>query len=437
MLHTMGNRNEIRTLLIILVVFLAFYFLPLEHARVRNALIEALSFAQDYARHHMIFGMLPAFLIAGAISTFISKGALMKYLGAKARRSVAYAVASLSGAVLTVCSCTMLPIFAGVYSRGAGLGPATAFLYAGPAINVMAILLTARVLGPRIGIARAVGAIGFSILIGLVMHFVFRREEHERTQEALAMPEPEHRHPVGQNLVFFAAMIAVLVFANWGRPAGIGGFVLAVHGIKWWLTAGSAALLGFALVRWFGIALWRVLVIGGVVAVLSMLLPDHPSIPFLAGMAGIAATARAGTDETRGWIDETWGLVKRILPLLLVGVLVSGLLLGRPGNAGLIPSAWIIRIVGGNSIVSNVVAALAGSVMYFCTLIEVPIVQGLMGSGMGEGPALAFLLAGPAVSLPNILVLRSVIGGKKTAVYIALVVATATAAGLAFGSAGG
>jgi len=437
MLHRMSKRSEIRILLIILAVFLAFYFVPLDHLRVRNALIEALSFAQDYARHHMVFGMLPAFLLAGAISTFVSKGALMKYLGAKARRSVSYAVASLSGAVLTVCSCTMLPIFAGVYSRGAGLGPAIAFLYAGPAINVMAILLTARVLGPRIGIARAAGAIGFSILIGLAMHLLFRREEHARTQEALAMPEPTHHHAVGQNLVFFAAMVGVLVFANWGRPAGIGGFVLAVHGAKWWLTAGSAAVLGFALVRWFGIALWRVLVVGGIVAVLSALLPDHHAIPFIAGMAGIAATARGGSEETRGWIDETWGLIKRILPLLLIGVLVSGLLLGRPGNEGLIPSSWIIRVVGGNSIVANTVAALAGSVMYFCTLIEVPIVQGLMGSGMGEGPALAFLLAGPAVSLPNILVLRSVIGGKKTAVYIVLVVATATAAGLAFGSAAG
>jgi uncharacterized membrane protein YraQ (UPF0718 family) len=430
----MDRDREIRTLVLIVGVALAFYFTPLGSPRVRGAVLEALSLVQWYAREHMVFGLLPAFFIAGAISVFVSQASVMRYLGAHARRGVAYAVASVSGSFLAVCSCTILPLFAGIYSRGAGLGPATAFLYAGPAINVMAIILTARVLGPQIGVARAVGAVGFSVVIGLAMHAIFRKEEAVRAEAALAEPPPAGGRPVGHTLALFVAMIAVLAFANWGAPAGASGIWRTIFVWKWALTAGAGVALATLLVLWLGIPAWKMIAAAVPVAVVAAIARGNPLAPFLAGVAGITVAAVTTRGEARSWIEDSWGFAKEILPLLLVGILVVGFLLGRPGRDSLIPESWITGLVGGNSVLSNLVASVAGGFMYFCTLTEVPIVQGLVGAGMGKGPALAFLLAGPAVSLPNILILRSIVGGEKTATYITLVIVTATLSGLVFGA---
>jgi uncharacterized membrane protein YraQ (UPF0718 family) len=430
----MSLRNEIRTLVLVLVAFLVFYFAPLQDPRVRGAVMESLSLVQWYAREHMIFGLVPAFFIAGAISAFVSKGAVMKYLGARARRTVAYAVASVSGSILAVCSCTILPLFAGIYARGAGLGPATAFLYAGPAINVMAIILTARVLGAEIGIARAFGAVGFSIVVGLVMHLIFRRDEVKRADDALAEPEPNHGRPIYQTLCVFAAMIALLAFANWGRPAEGSGVASAVYSSKWLLTGAAGVALGAILVAWYRIRLWLLIAASLPVVALAVVVRGNPIPAFLAGVAAVTVVSLLSGRESREWVEGSWDFAKEILPLLLAGILVVGLLLGRPEAEGLIPTKWVVQLVGGNSLRSSFVAAITSGLMYFCTLTEVPIVQGLMGSGMGKGPALAFLLAGPAVSVPNILILRSIIGTRKTVVYLTLVVIMATATGTVFGA---
>lgn len=430
----MSLRNELKIALFVLGVFLVFYFAPLESSRVRGAVMESLALVQWYAREHMVFGLLPAFFIAGAISAFVSRGAVMKYLGARARRSVAYAVASVSGSILAVCSCTILPLFAGIYSRGAGLGPATAFLYAGPAINVMAIILTARVLGAQIGVARAIGAVAFSVVIGFIMHLIFRKDEVRRADEALAEPEHEHGRPIYQTLSVFVAMIALLAFANWGRPADPAGLSYAVYSAKWVLTGVAAIALGAVLVVWYRVRLsWAIAGALPVVA-LAVMFPGNPTPAFVAGVAAVTVVSLASRGESREWVLGSWDFAKDILPLLLTGILVVGLLLGRPEAEGLIPSRWVIHLVGGNSLRSSLVAAVASGLMYFCTLTEVPIVQGLMGSGMGKGPALAFLLAGPAVSVPNILILRSIVGTRKTIVYLILVVAMATVTGTIFGA---
>ncbi len=427
------DRRAVRQAFWIIVVFAAVSLLPVGHERVGMAVREALLFAQDYAREHMLYGLLPALIIAGAIATFISKGAIMRYLGARAHRVVAYAVASVSGTVLTICSCTVLPLFAGIYSRGAGLGPATTFLYAGPAINVIAIFMTARVLGGHIGVARAVGAIVFSVVIGLVMHFIFRDEEARRADEALALPEePEHR-PVGQLLMMFTLMIALLAFVNWGRPASPGGPAAWIFDHKWLLTALGGGVFAVVLSAWYRLKPWTLLVAGAAAAFAGLVFPGTPQAGFVVGVAGLAVLGITGTRETREWMSESWGLMSEILPLLFVGILIAGAMLGRPGHEGLIPAVWVERVVGGNAIRANGAASLAGGLMYFCTMTEIPIVQGLMGAGMGKGPALAFLLAGPAVSLPNMLVLRSIIGTRKTATYLMLVVSFSTLLGYVYG----
>ena len=428
----MDWKRDGKLILATLAVFVIFYFVPMDGGRVTGAVSEALALVQWYVRDHMLMGLLPALFIAGAISAFVSKASVMRYLGAHANRVVSYAVASVSGCILAVCSCTILPLFAGIYSRGAGLGPATTFLYAGPAINVIAIFLTARVLGAQLGVARAVGAVAFSVVVGLVMHFVFRDEEAVRASEQLAEPAPEVERPLRQSLAVFASTVAILAFANW-HSAGGSGVSHLVSTIKWPLTGASAVVLGTILVRWFGVRLWAVVGTGAVVAALALFGPGAPLVPFLAGMAGIVVVAATGTRETRDWLDGSWDLAKDILPLLFVGILIVGAMLGRPGHEGLIPSAWVAGLVGDNSIASNLVAAVASGLMYFCTMTEIPIVQGLMGAGMAKGPALAFLLAGPAVSLPNILILRSVIGTKKTVVYLALVLIMATVTGAIYG----
>lgn len=388
----MNIKTEGRKLLLIAVVFLAFYFLPVGIKRFDNAVTEALYLARWYAREHVLLCLIPAFFIAGAISVFVSQASVMKYLGTKANKVLAYSVASISGTVLAVCSCTVLPLFAGIYKMGAGLGPATAFLYSGPAVNVLAIILTARVLGLEMGIARAVGAIVFSVIIGLLMHLIYRKEETQKAGNAPAVSDDRLSRPLWKNTLYFASMVGILVFANWAKPAESNGLWYAIYSAKWTVTAVFFAALILFLLFWFS------------------------------------------KKDLAEWTEATWGFAKQILPLLLIGVLIAGFLLGRPDSEGVIPSAWVVKAVGGNSLRANLFASAAGAFMYFATLTEVPILQGLIGAGMGKGPALALLLAGPALSLPNMLVIRSVIGTQKTIVFVSLVVVMATICGMIFGA---
>ncbi|MCD6328299.1 permease [bacterium] len=427
-------KKDVKTLLLFLAVFIGAFYLPVGEARFDNAISESFHLLKSYAREHVLLCLIPAFFIAGGISVFISQASVMKYLGAKANKFLAYSVASVSGSVLAVCSCTVLPLFAGIYRMGAGLGPATAFLYSGPAINVLAIALTARVLGIEIGIARAVGAVLFSIVIGLLMHLFFRKDEHARQAVHSAMPEPEVARPLWQNAVYFGTMIGILVFANWGTPGEASGFWQTVYSVKWFITGAFAAAFGAILIAWLDILWWKVVAAASPAIILAFLFPDAPILAFGAGVVGLCVITGSGRGESKEWFDSTWVFAQQILPLLFFGVLIAGALLGRPNHEGLIPSAWVTSAVGGNSLFANFFASIAGAFMYFATLTEVPILQGLIGAGMGKGPALALLLAGPALSLPNMLVIRKIMGTKKTVIYVSLVVVMATFTGMVFGA---
>ncbi len=416
-------------------IFLICYYLPVGTARFNNAVLESLELVKWYAQEHVLLCLIPAFFIAGAIGVFVSQGAVMKYLGPKAKKWIAYLVASVSGSILAVCSCTILPLFAGIYKMGAGLGPASAFLYSGPAINIMAIVLTARVLGVELGVARAVGAIGLSVIIGLCMHLIFRKEEAEKARLAANEPEMEAGRPLWQNVVYIGSMVAILVFANFGKSEDSGALWTAIWSIKWYLTSASALVLGFMLVKYYGLKLWKLLTIAVPVVALAILFPANPLLAFTAGFLGIGIFTSTEKDgELKSWFETSWNFAKKIMPLLLFGVLIAGLLLGRVGYEGLIPSEYVEKSVGGNSLLSNFFASFAGAFMYFATLTEVPILEGLIGSGMGKGPALALLLAGPALSLPNMLVINGVMGTKKTVVFVSLVVVFSTILGFIYGS---
>jgi hypothetical protein len=427
-------KREWKPLTIIIALFLACFYLPVGSIRFDNAIKEALYLTKWYAREHVLLCLIPAFFIAGAISVFVSQASVMKYLGAKANKVLAYGVASVSGTILAVCSCTVLPLFAGIYKMGAGLGPATAFLYSGPAINVLAIVLTARVLGLEIGIARAVGAISFSIIIGLLMHFIFRKEEAQRVNNQTALPPDIKSRPLWRTAVYFALLVGILIFANWGKGETQSGLYYLIYNIKWIITAVLSLLLGLVLIVWFKLNWWKLLLTVVPTVVLAVIFRDQPMIPFAAAVIGLSVITSTSQGESRDWFDATWGYTKQIMPLLLIGVLFSGAFLGRPGQEGLIPSSWVSASVGGNSVWANFFASIVGAFMYFATLTEVPILQGLIGSGMGKGPALALLLAGPALSLPSMLVLRSIMGTKKTVVYVVIVVIMATITGLLYGA---
>ncbi|WP_417916248.1 permease [Candidatus Electronema sp. JC] len=430
----MNWNTEWKKLAWIAGLFLLFFYLPVGWERFDNAVLEALHLSKWYAREHVLLCLIPAFFIAGAIAVFVSQASVMKYLGAGANPLLAYGVASVSGTILAVCSCTVLPLFAGIYRMGAGLGPAAAFLYSGPAINVLSIVLTARVLGLELGIGRAVGAIVFSVVIGLLMAFIFRKEEAAKAAARMALPDEEVSRPLWQNALYFASMVGILVFANWGRPEESTGIWAAIYSVKWLVTSCCAAGLGIMLVLWFKLAWWKVAVSALPVIALAVLFPEQPLLAFTAGSIGLSVITSTDKGETGDWFASSWDFAKQILPLLLFGVLIAGLLLGRVGQEGLIPSAWIAGAVGGNSLGANFFASFAGAFMYFATLTEVPILQGLLGSGMGKGPALALLLAGPALSLPNMLVIRTVLGTKKTVVFVSLVIIMATVSGVIFGA---
>ena len=384
--------SEKQKLLLLVGAFLFAYWLPMDHPRVQGAVVEGFAMLGDYAREHVLLCLVPALFIAGAVSVFVRQDAVMRYLGAGAPKPMAYGVASVSGAILAVCSCTVLPLFAGIFKRGAGLGPAVAFLYSGPGINILAIAMTARVLGPDLGVARAVGAISFSLIAGLLMAMIFRSSEEKR-QEVFADAEVgELPRQLWQEIVYFGAMIGFLIFANWAKPMGDMGLAMSVYQVKWWLSGGFLALTLYTSFAWFS------------------------------------------TEERKEWLESTWTFTKQIIPLLLGGVLLAGFLLGRPGlDAGVIPDHYIADLVGGNSLGANFFAAISGAFMYFATLTEVPILQGLIGSGMGKGPALSLLLAGPALSLPSMIVLRQIMGTKMMVTYVCIVVVLSTFVGYVFG----
>ena len=430
----MNWKMEGKYLVGIIAAFIACFYMPVGIPRFDNAILEAFHLVQWYAREHVLLCLVPAFFIAGAIGVFVSQASVMKYLGAGANKILAYGVASVSGTILAVCSCTILPLFAGIYRMGAGLGPATAFLYSGPAINVLAIVLTASVLGAEMGIARGVGAILFSIVIGGAMAFIFRKDEQAKAAIPMAMPADDTVRPLWQNALYFLSMVGILVFANWGKPQDPGGIWAAIYGAKWQLTSIFAIGFGIILVLWFNIKAWKVGLTAVLVLFAAVMQPQHPALSFTIGFVGLAIITSLDKGEGGKWFSSSWDFAKQILPLLLIGVFIAGALLGRVGNEGLIPSSWVEAAVGGNSLRANFFASFAGAFMYFATLTEVPILQGLIGAGMGKGPALALLLAGPALSLPNMLVIRSVLGTKKTLVFICLVVVMATLSGVLFGT---
>ncbi len=385
--------KEWQKLLWIIAIFLGAYYIPWESVLIRQAGLEAFMMLQDYARQHVLTCLIPAFFIAGAISVFVSQAAVLKYFGAKANKILSYSVASVSGSVLAVCSCTVLPLFAGIYTRGAGIGPATAFLYSGPAINVLAIILTAKVLGWQLGLARAIGAVIFAIVTGLLMAFIFRKDDANRETGEIYLPDEEEKgRALWQDAVYMLVMVLILVFASFAKPSEDDGSLWRmIFSIKWFLVMGLLVVLGIMLKKWF---------------------VKH---------------------ELKGWVQATWDFSKQILPLLFGGVLVAGFLLGRPGYPALISESYIQTLVGGNSLGANFFASIVGAFMYFATLTEVPILQGLIGSGMGQGPALALLLAGPALSLPSMITIGSIMGVKKTVIYCAIVVIQSTLAGMAYG----
>jgi len=434
-------KTEWKSFSLITAVFLFCFYLPVEYLqhspRLLDSFWESLYLVRWYAQEHVLLCLIPAFIIAGAISVFISQGAVMKYLGAGANKFLAYGVASVSGTLLAVCSCTVLPLFAGIYKRGAGLGPAIAFLYSGPAINILAIVMTAKVLGAELGIARAIGAVFFSIVIGLLMSFIFRKEEQAKALAAnqLIMPDEGENRPLWQNALFFFVMVAILVFSNWGKPIESSGLWHALYTSKWWLTGFFGGLFAVLLVLWFHIKAPYVALVAVTVALLAWLFPEQPLVAFSVAVVGFTLlTSFAQNEEASDWFSASWEFAKLILPLLLIGVVIAGFLLGRPGHEALIPSEWVSQTVGGNSFSANFFASFAGAFMYFATLTEVPILQGLLGNGMGQGPALALLLAGPALSLPNLLVIRTILGNLKTLIFLLLVVVMATITGMIYGS---
>ena len=380
-------------LLLIVLIFIGAYYIPWSSPVIRRSGLEAFMMLQEYARDHVLTCLIPAFFIAGAIAVFVSQASVLKYFGATAKKILSYSVASISGTVLAVCSCTVLPLFAGIYTRGAGIGPATAFLYSGPAINVLAIVLTARILGWQLGLARAIGAVFFAVITGLLMAFLFRKDDAARAQGELFLPEDEQTgRTLLQDALFMLTMVLILIFAAFAKPAdGSTGLWPVIFATKWYVTGGLLIVLGLMLKKWFI------------------------------------------REERVTWVQSTWGFMKQIFPLLGAGVLVAGFMLGRPGHAALIPDQYIESLVGGNSLWANLFASISGALMYFATLTEVPILQGLLGAGMGKGPALSLLLAGPALSLPNMLVIGGVMGAKKTAVFCTIIVILSTIAGMIYG----
>ena len=444
----MDTKKELKTLFWIIAVFTAVFFLPLDSERFTTAVNATLDLAKWYAREHIVLCLLPAFFIAGVIAVFVSQGSVLKYFGANAKKWISYTVAAVSGGILAVCSCTILPLFTSIYKRGAGLGPAIAFLYSGPAISILSIILTARVLGFEMGVARVIGAVLFSVVIGLAMSFIFRNEEKAKKEEQMNIVPPPEKRPLWQTSFLFFTLVLILVFANWGAPAASDtGLWYGIFTCKWYIVNVLSLLLCWSLVRILKLrALWVLLgaMATAVSALLAVLFVSNaklvPLVPMIVAVTALSVILLFDKreEDNREWALASWGFAKQIMPLLAIGVVTAGFLLGSTHDntaiAGIIPNSWIEWAVGGNSLLSNFFASFTGAFMYFATLTEVPIIQGLLASGMGKGPALALLLAGPSLSLPNMLVIRGVLGTKKTVVYVALVIIMATISGFVFGN---
>lgn len=445
----MELRKEIKILLWIIAVFVFAFFMPIESTRFNTAIAATLDLVKWYAREHVVLCLLPAFFIAGVISVFVSQGSVIKYFGANAKKWLAYTVAAVSGTILAVCSCTILPLFSSIHKRGAGLGPAIAFLYSGPAINILAIILTARILGFEMGVARIIGAVLFSVLIGIIMSLIYRKEEQQKREDQMHIVAAPEKRPIWQTMTHFFTLVLILVFANWGSPAASDNSSAwyYIFSYKWYITGFFSLVLAWSLIKILKIK-WQWVAAAVVLTALSVLLSNsliesaklRPLVPMVVGIVSLSVITLFDKrdDENREWTLSTWGFAKQIIPLLGIGVVIAGFLLGSTHDGqsipGIIPNEWIARLVGGNSVFSNFFASIVGAFMYFATLTEVPILQGLIASGMGKGPALALLLAGPSLSLPNMLVIRGIIGTQKTVVYVSLVVVMATVSGLIYGA---
>ncbi|MRR18913.1 hypothetical protein EG827_01840 [bacterium] len=445
----MELKKELKILLWITGIFIFTFFMPIESARFNTAVAATFDLVKWYAREHVILCLLPAFFIAGVISVFVSQGSVIKYFGANASKWLAYTVAAVSGTILAVCSCTILPLFSSIHKRGAGLGPAIAFLYSGPAINILAVILTARILGFEMGVARLIGAVLFSVVIGLVMSLIYRKEELQKKEEQMNITVAPEKRPIWQTMTHFFSLVLILVFANWGSPTAddTSSAWYYIWSFKWYITGFLSLVLAWSLIRILKVK-WQWVLAAVSVTIISALLSNlliesakmRPLVPMIVGIAALSViTLRDKNDEeNREWTLSSWAFAKQIIPLLAIGVVIAGFLLGSTHDGktipGVIPNDWISRLVGGNSLFSNFFASFIGAFMYFATLTEVPILQGLIASGMGKGPALALLLAGPSLSLPNMLVIRRIIGTQKTVVYVSLVVVMATVTGVIYGT---
>ncbi len=436
------NKRELGIFAALVSVFLFAYFVNFTDAKIQNALMDAFYMLQWYVRYHTLACVVPAMFIAGAIATFFSREAVLRHLGPKANKVEAYGVASTSGTVLAVCSCSVLPMFAGIYRVGAGLGPASAFLYSGPAINVMAIFLTARVLGFDLGVARIIGSVVFAVVIGLIMAVVFRKDEEERTAAVMQLPDPPPaKRKLWQTAIFFVAMITFLVFSDWANPSqtliektdGTHMHVAVLIRTSETYRVQLEEPLG-DLKKGAKLTLDRAQIVSE-----ADVTPDnykwaawvyHQRWYFSAAcfLAVLAMVWRwFDREEVGQWMDQTWSFSKSIIPLLFGGVLVTGFV------GALIPEDVVAGWVGGDSFRANLVASMIGGMWYFATLTEIPILEALLGLGMGRGPALALLLAGPALSLPSIAVIYSVIGFKKTFMFCLLTILMSTVVGVIFG----
>jgi uncharacterized membrane protein YraQ (UPF0718 family) len=371
------NKKELIFALTVIGIFLVIYFVDLGTQSVLDATKYGLDMLNDYARLHVLTCLVPAFFIAGGIAALVSSGSVIKILSGKAGKIWAYIVGSVSGSVLAVCSCTVLPLFMGIYRMGAGIGPAIAFLYAGPAINILAVFLTASRLGAGLGIARAVFSVVIALIAGVTMGWIFGKEDKKRLEDLA--PVDGTRLPAFKSSIILGCLALLLVFATWQEGAST-----FVYQIKWWLAGAMIVLAGLLTVIWLK------------------------------------------KDDFSHWMRETWDLSKKVLPFLFFGVFIAAFVIR------LIPQQWVQTLVGGNSLGANFFSAVFSALMYQATLTEVPVVEGLMNSGMGQGPALTYLLAGPALSLPSMIVIWKLIGGKKAVVYFALVVVLSTLFGWAY-----
>lgn len=428
--------KEIKKFYWLVGIFIIMYFLPLGNTKVTNAIFEAFKLLQWYIINHTLACVIPAMFIAGAISTFLSQGPVMRYLGPKANKFTAYSVASISGIVLAVCSCSVLPMFAGIYTMGAGLGPASAFLYSGPAINIMAVFLTARVLGFDLGLARALGAITFAFVIGLAMAFFFRRSEHIRSKAAMAIPMPQNSNrALWKTTLYFICLLLFLIFSDWYNTNEVTIYLKDTTSLK---ASVQYSTQDFLEVKPYAL--------DGTRAVDNLRLNHQDIIKitpednlvmkinsikwYLAGFILLAILIMLKywftSEEIKNWFQATWDFAMMIIPLLFVGVFITGFI------GGLIPEKIVAKFVGGNSFISNLIASLIGALWYFATLTEIPITQMLIRLGMGKGPALALLLAGPALSLPSILVINKVLGWRKTFVFCLLTVILSAIVGYFF-----